>query len=375
MKIQNPSLIIIISLIFISCKKNNENIIGNSTDGEIVLSTYSANLSSASTMVVLDKYGNSIFERTVPNAAINFRKWTVNGKTRYTYMEYDPTVVQLTQGILPTTGVLLDENFREIKRLRLIPFNGRTTADPSAIDAHDLIYLDDNHFITLSYIQKVVTNIPASLNPVANCKVVAPTIQEILNDKVVWEWDGSNYADLYTQSVEGNAFSNANVVHDYIHMNSIYIDPTDNNLICSMRNLNQIIKISRTDGHIIWRLGGTNSDFPLSANMKFLRQHNVTLTDNNQTLLVYDNGHATERPYTRVLEFQLSTDTKSVSSFKAFTLPQNIFSQFMGSVQKRGDTYFISCGSVSKILEVNYVTGQVNFLLNMHDVSYRALKY
>ena len=374
MRIRGSALVLVLSVLCYSCKKNNEDIIGKATEGQIVLSTYSSNLSSAATLAVLDKNANSIMERQVPTAAINFKRWQVNGKIRYTYMEFDPTVPQLTQGILPTTGVLLDENFREIKRLRLLVNSGRTSLDPSAIDAHDIIYLNDNHFITLTYFQKPVNNIPASLKPVANCKVVAPIIQEIVDDKVVFEWDGSNYPELYLQSVEGNAFSNGNVVHDYIHMNSVYIDPTDNNLICSMRNLNQVIKIDRTDGHIRWRLGGTNSDFPITADMKFLRQHNATLTDNNQTLLLYDNGHITERPYTRVLEFKLNSDTRSISAFKAFTLPNNIFSQFMGSVQKRGDTYFISCGSVPKILEVNYVTNQINMLLTLSDVSYRALK-
>src|SRR5205085_1087911 len=99
-------------------------------EGQIVLSTYSANLASPSTMAVLDKYANSVMQRTVPTAAINFKKWEVNGKTRYTYMEFDTKVPQLTPGILPTTGVVLDENYRQIKRLRLIPNNGRTSADP-----------------------------------------------------------------------------------------------------------------------------------------------------------------------------------------------------------------------------------------------------
>ncbi|MDQ6609141.1 MAG: aryl-sulfate sulfotransferase, partial [Bacteroidota bacterium] len=287
---------------------------------------------------------------------------------------FDVNTPQLSPGILPCTGVLLDENFNLIKRIRLLPFNGRTSADPDAVDAHDFIYLDDNHFITLSYFQKSVNNIPSSLNPAANCKVIAPIIQEIINGQVVWEWDGTNYPELYLQSVEGNVFSNGNVLHDYVHMNSLSIDPTDNNLICSMRNVNQVIKISRTDGRILWRLGGSNSDFPMSANMKFLRQHHATLTDNNQTLLLFDNGHVTERPYSRVLEFKLGQDYKTINSFKAFTLPEGIFAQFMGSVQKRGDTYFVGCGSTPKVLEVNYVTNKINFLKTLPNVSYRALK-
>jgi hypothetical protein len=370
---------LLISILFIGCKKDKSDalqvtMLNNPTDGEIVLSTYSSKLSSPANLMIIDKNGNVLTRNNTSTAAVNFKKWVVGNKVRYTYMEFDPKAYQISQGILPCTAVVLDQNLNEIKRVRLLPFSGRTASDADAVDAHEFIYLDDNHFITLSYFQKMVNNIPSSLNPVSNCMVVAPIIQEIQNDHVVWEWDGSNYSELYLQSIEGNAFSNANVVHDYVHMNSMIIDPSDGNLICSMRNLNQVIKINRTAGDIMWRLGGTNTDFPMTADMKFLRQHNVTLTDNNRTLLVFDNGEATERPYTRVDEFQLDMEGKTVTSFKAFKLPDGIFAQYMGSVQKRGDTYFIGCGSTPKILEVNYNTGVVSFMATLPDVCYRALK-
>jgi arylsulfate sulfotransferase len=368
------SLILVLLVSFTACKKEDRSaIMNNPTEGEMVLSTF--NIPTPGKLMRLDKNGKVLWEKNMPVAAINFQKWQVAGKTRYTYMEFDQSGAAPPQGIWPTTGVLLNENYQEIKRVRLLPFNGRTASEPNTLDGHDLIYLDDNHFITLAYFEKTVNNIPASLNPVPNCKVVAAIVQEIVNDQVVWEWDSSKYPELYLSSVEGNAFSNANVMHDYVHMNSLFIDPTDNNLICSNRNSNQVIKISRTDGRIIWRLGGTDSDFPLSANLKFLRQHHATLTDNNQTLLLFDNGHATERPYSRVMEFQLNQEAKSITSSKVYNLPQNIFAQFMASVQKRGDTYFISTGSDKKVLEVNYKTDQITFLKELDNLNYKAYKY
>src|SRR5690349_8543310 len=142
MKTKVLLLALVVSFLTFGCKKNAENIFGKSADSQIVLSTYSSNLASAAVLAVLDKNANSLMEKTVPTAAINFKKWEVNGKTRYTYMEFDPKVPQLTPGILPTTGILLDENYKEIKRIRLLVNNGRTASDPTSIDAHDLIYLD-----------------------------------------------------------------------------------------------------------------------------------------------------------------------------------------------------------------------------------------
>jgi len=364
------------TLLLMGCKKNDAtkvDVLSNPTEGQITVSAYGS-LTKPSPLMVLDKNGQTITQKTVPYAAINFNKWQVNGATRYTYMEFDPNVVQLSQGILPTTAVLLNENLQEMKRIRLLPYNGRTASDISAVDAHDFIYIDDNHYLVLAYFQKVVTNIPASLNPVSNCKVIAPIIQEINNGQVVWEWDGTNFPEFYQHSVEGNDFSNASGVHDYVHINSIFIDPTDNNLICSLRNLNQVIKVDRTTGNILWRLGGTNSDYPMTADMKFLRQHHATLTDDNKTLLLFDNGEAKERKFSRVLEFALAQDAKNIQGFKSYNLPNGIFAQYMGSVQKRGNTYFIGCGSEPKIMEVDYTTDKINFLMTLPNVSYRALK-
>jgi arylsulfate sulfotransferase len=362
----------------VSCKKDITSITTtlDSQDGVILVSPYKGGDVNSGELLILDKNGNTIGYKKTAAEAFNFEKWEVNGKVRYTYLEHNPNAANSISllSITPCYAVVLDENLNEIKRLSLLPQSNEDYTQ-TAVDSHEFIYIDDSHFIVIAYLEKTVNNIPASLNPAKDCKVLVPIIQEIKNDEVVFEWDASNYPEFYEQSVEGNAFSDASTVNDYMHLNSVYIDPRDNNLICSLRHLNQIIKIDRTSGNIIWRLGGKNSDFPLTSEMKFLRQHDATLTDNNQTLLVYDNGEATERPYSRVAEFQLDEVSKTVTSYKSFNVPGGVFSAYMGSVQKRGNTYFIGCGSVPKMMEVNYITGSVNFLMQLDNPSYRAFKY
>jgi arylsulfate sulfotransferase len=365
----------IFGMVFLqACKKETSRIINSEPEnGNILISPYATNQDASGKLLILDKYGNTVAQKTTSATSWNFEKWEVDGKVRYTYIENNRGAYFISAStIIPGTGVVLDENLNEIKRVSFSPIPEEEAQ--TSIDSHDFIYLADNHFITISYIQMIVSNIPQSLNPVANCKVVVPVIQELLNDEVIFQWEGSKFPEFYQQSVEGNDFSNAAGVHDYMHINSIIVDPRDNNLICSFRNLNQIVKINRVTGEISWRLGGSNSDFPLTAEMKFLRQHNATLTDDNQTLLIYDNGEATERPYTRIDEFKLNETDKTITSFKSFNV-RNIFSQYMGSVQKRGETYFIGCGSVPQVMEINYNTGTVNFSMTLADHSYRAFKY
>ena len=46
-----------------------------------------------------------------------------------------------------------------------------------------------------------------------------------------------------------------------MHINSISIDPSDNNLVISGRNTVRLYKVDRKTGRVIWRLGGKHSHF------------------------------------------------------------------------------------------------------------------
>jgi arylsulfate sulfotransferase len=199
-------------------------------------------------------------------------------------------------------------------------------------------------------------------------------IEEIKNGNVVWHWDASNDTTFYGSSITDNYFWDSAVAQDYVHMNSMFIDPTDNNIICSMRHQDQVMKINRQTGAVMWRLGGVNSDFPLTSDEQFIYQHHATLVDSNQTLLLFDDGDALLRPYSRICEFHLDYTNKVVTSFKYFDIPEP-FTDFTGSVQKIGDDYFIGGGTAAYLLDVNYNTGQKVIEFKGTMASYRAYKY
>lgn len=324
-------------------------------------------------LLILDSSGNIIKDQKLNRAALNFKRWDINGDIRYSYFQYDPSYTIPVLGTALGDIVITDGSLNEIKRVRLQPFNGRTPDDPTAIDGHDFILIDDDHYMVMTYYLQTVNNIPPELAPLDNTRVLADIIQEVKNGEVVWEWNSTDHPEFYGTTVESN-YSDTSI-QNYMHLNSIFIDPRDNNIICSMRNQDQVVKIDRKTGDVIWRLGGKKSDFPMTPDMYFLRQHHATLVDNNQTLLLYDNGEINQRPYSRVLEFKLDEAGKTITGFKAFTLPDSTFSQFMGSVQKRGDTYFVGCGSEPKFMEVNYNTGEIVFQKELTSPSYRAFKY
>jgi hypothetical protein len=327
-------------------------------------------------LLIMDQSGKVLQKQATPGTAFCLNRWTIDGQIRYTYLVNDPTALRYGN-VNQNAGyaVVTDSNLRELQRIDFAPFGTNLFLPGQSLDVHDFILISDNHYIDLTYDVKLVTNIPARLNPApGGTLVVAPVIEEVNNGAVVWTWDGSADTSFYANSVEGNKFSDPVNGQDYIHMNSLFVDPRDSNLICSMRNQNQIIKIDRHTGAIIWRLGGTNSDFPLAADQVFLRQHHATLTDNNQTLLIFDDGEATLRPSSRIVEFQLNEASKTITSSKYFYIPE-VFSQLMGSVQKIGDEYFIGGGTGNYMLEVNYNSGQKVMEFLGSQTTYRAYKY
>lgn len=376
--VRMKNLLLPICLFFLfGCKKNGDDLstLNQPQEGDVYLSLFSAN-DNFGRIWHLDKNGNTLKDIATPGIAMNLQQWNINGTKRYTYLEEDKSGYHIPgfTSYIPGYQVIADENMNEIKRVHLSSYGAIDASTQKLLDAHDFILLSDDHYITMAYYLKTVTNIPASLNPASTVMVIAPIIQEVENNQVIWQWDGTDYPELYAESVEGNNFSNNTAKKDYLHINSMVIDESDSNLVCSFRNANLILKLNRTTGNIIWKLGGQNSDFPMMPDQVFLRQHNATFIDNGSTLLLFDNGEQNERPYSRVLELGLNQTTKQITSFKSFDIPASL-SVAMGSVQKRGNTYFICGGTANYIMEINFLTGIKTFEMALTKASYRAFKY
>jgi len=348
---------------------------GNGQDsGEILIDF---NTKTSGVLVILDQAGRVKKTKTVALHIDNFQRWNINGTIRYTYFQTDgESTIDSIPGTDEGYEIICDSNLNEIKKVTLLPYANIDTLASSKIDVHDFILLDDNHYIVEAYRSETPTNIPDSLlvEPgQTNVKVAGCIIQEINNGQVIFQWHGTDYPEFYGASIENNHFSNV-ATQDYMHLNSICIDPADNNLICSFRNLDQIIKINRTTGETMWRLGGKGSDFSLTDDENFLRQHYARITGDDHTLIFLDNGDSKIRAYSRVLEFHLDENAKQVTGFNAYKIP-DLFIQYGGSVQKTNDTYFIGGSSAKYALQVNYNTNEVLLRLNQSYPSYRCLKY
>ena len=158
-------------------------------------------------------------------------------------------------------------------------------------DYHDIIITDDNTYILQSYNSQVIdlSNIGGNQFSVVSSIL---RIQEFdLEHNLIFDWYALDHLNIL--DYESNLFIGNSIVGqiDWMHGNSIDID-YDNNLILSNRKSNEIIKIDRITGALIWIMGGPLNEFEImNDSLNGVKsQHDVTRLDNGN-LLVFDNGN------------------------------------------------------------------------------------
>jgi arylsulfate sulfotransferase len=269
---------------------------------------------------------------------------------------------------------LMSRTFEDLGEVRVLA-HGDHGELPT--DAHEFLVLGDQHYVVMAYDERRIDLSPRWSSA---ARVTAAIVQEIDHGVVLFEWDSTEHPSLFSDSVDGNAFD-ASAASDYVHLNSIDIDPTDQNLILSLRHANSVLKIDRQSGQTIWTLGGASDQFKLTDGQRFSHQHFARLQADH-SLLLFDNGNGAHQ--TRVLWFNLDEANRAVTGFRVIYerpagLPQT---SFMGSVSGfEGDRQVIGWGGwtppeVAPPSVTELVDGAVSWSLTFDSpkvYSYRAM--
>lgn len=271
--------------------------------------------------------------------------------------------------------LVLDKNFNQINKLKIL----ETEKHPAlGVENHDSIILDKNHYILTAYHEKEVFH-PETDEPVYIAETV---IQEIKDNKIIFDWTSSEYPELLKLFKYPNHKLDK-TVWDYIHFNSILIDPKDNNFILSFASISTIIKINRKTGEIMWKLGGLGDEFGLSQDDLFYGQHSLSFTKDKSLLLFDNQSHifagrilkdtSTLQKSSRVLKFKLDEANKKIIAFDKIDL--NFQTESLGSVYETdADTFIISAGQKKKIQKMRLENNKVNLLyeIELSTPTYRV---
>lgn len=197
---------------------------------------------------------------------------------------------------------------------------------------------------------------------------------DIETGEVLFEWSSLDHVSPNETALplplgQAGIAYNSSTAWDYFHINSI-TKGSDGHYLLSARHASTIYKINGTDGSIIWRLGGKQSDFELGPNVTFGFQHHARYLyeDVNgpvQVISLFDNSvYGSESagggdkevhlfPYSRGKYIRLDEEDKTATLDLAFLPPtEPILAKSQGSLQTlSGGNALINWGSEGQISE------------------------
>ncbi len=337
----------------------------NPSEGYIYLSNFilEAGVKNTPYLIILTKEGTPFFYRKMSSALNLDFKPQPNGI--YTYFDYQKgkfygmnSNFEITDSFYCGNGSPTDEH-----ELRILP-NGNYL-----LLGNDIRFIDMRRIVQRG-------------NP--NAKVIGFIIQEVdPSGNVVFHWSTFDHFNI-TDATEDIDLTKQ--VVDYAHCNALEI-ADDGNILLSVRYFDEITKIDRQTGDIIWRMGGSkckNNEFTFLNDTDstgftgFSHQHAVRLLPNGH-LTLFDNGNLKKVKKSRAVEYEIDETNKTVKKVWSFTHPDSVYTSAMGYVQRlsNGNT-LIGWGQNHNGKTVTEVTpdGQIVFDLSLPDkvYSYRVYK-
>jgi len=326
----------------------------NPAPGKIFICNFSYDPAdpTPSYLQILDNTGAPVFYRKMPMTCFDF-KVQENGSLTY----YDSNHQSFTE---------LDSTYNVVRSIAC--GNGYLT------DIHELRILSDGDALLLAQDYETVdmSKIVNGGNPAA--QVIGMIIQEIDPDgNVVFQWRSWDHFKITDAAPDINL--NASSI-DYVHSNALELD-NDGNILLSSRHLDEITKIDRQTGDIIWRLGGKNNQFTfVNDPIGFSHQHCIRRLPSGNVIL-YDDGNLHVPAFSRACEYALDENGKTATLVWQYRNNPDYYAPAMGSVQRlpNGNT-LIGWGATNPTLTEVRPDGSkaLELTLPYNIFSYRSFK-
>lgn len=241
-------------------------------------------------------------------------------------------------------------------------------------DVHELRVLPNGHAVLMCYDTETVDMAQIVNGGDSTARVVGLVLQEIdQNKNVVFQWRSWDHFQITDATHEVLTAA----VIDYDHGNAIEID-NDGNWMLSSRHMDEITKINRSTGEIIWRLGGKNNQFTfINDPIGFSHQHALRRIANGN-ITMFDNGNFHTPSFSRAAEYTLDEVNKTATLVWQYRNTPDIYGQAMGYVERldNGNT-LIGWGaanpSVTEVKPDGTKVYELNLPVNVY--SYRSFRY
>ena len=244
-------------------------------------------------------------------------------------------------------------------------------------DAHELQLLPNGNALLLGQDFERVDMSKVITGGNVNANVIGCVIQELdTNKNVIFQWRSLDHYKITDAMPDINLLD---TTIDYVHANAVDVD-NDGNYLLSARHLDEVTKINKTTGDIIWRFGGKTNQFLFKNDtIGFSHQHHIRRIANGN-ITMFDNGNLHNTQFSRAVEYKLDEINKTTTLVWQYMNNPVTYTPAMGSVQRldNGNT-LIGWGENStnyiQVTEVNSNGEKVFELEYPSNSSYRAFRF
>jgi hypothetical protein len=284
-------------------------------------------------IMILDDAGWPVFFRKMLGQTWDFKKQP-NGLL--TYFDRRETGDRRTKG-MDSTYTVVEE---------WLPGGGY---DPWVSDGHDFQLLPNGNALLLLFDHRMIDMSQVVPGGCPNAIVRGVVLQEMdpLHN-VVFEWRSWDHLEI-TDAVHEDLTA---CFVDYVHTNSMEYD-TDGNILISNRNIDEVVKIDRVTGDVIWRMGGSQNEFTLVGDTQWFTYQHCARRTATGTITVFDNGSFSSPQESRVVEYQVDEVSKVATRVWEYRHVPAIYANSNGTAQRlpNGNT-LISWGTNGRVTEV-----------------------
>lgn len=255
--------------------------------------------------------------------------------------------------------VVVDSSYRELTRIQ--------AGNGLEADLHDIAFTDRGTAYVVIY-SPLIRDL-TSIGGRANAVVLEAVIQEIdlLTRDVVWEWHS-----LDEIPVERMVDPHDGAIVDYIHINSVE-EMADGDVLASMRNTSEVVKIDKGTATVEWLLGGEASDFTFTDEGNAL-QHDAREVGPNR-ISIFDNGNGKSPERSRGVVYELDLSSMVATQVAEYRDAPDTFAGSQGATQVLDDGVFVAWGGTGRATEFSAPGTKAFEAALSAGGSYRILRY
>lgn len=263
-------------------------------------------------LAIVDNYGVPVFFRQMEKSSGSMR---LLPDGRIVYLTGKPRVMYFMNEMLEVTDTLTTLGYK--------------------IDGHDWAYdYNDGHMVLMGRAQHTVDMSQIVEGGDTAATILDAIIQEFDADhNLIFTWNSADHFEITDANENSPYIDFTEEEIDPVHINSVAID-SDTSILISCRHMDEITKIDRRSGDIIWRLGGKMNQFTfINDTIGFSHQHSISRLENGHIIL-FDNGNMHDSLYSTSVEYKLDEVNMKATLVHRFIRNLGTYSNHGGCTQR-----------------------------------------